>query len=1087
MVFDDFKLCDAVRRGVEATGFNKPTPVQDQVIPAALEGNDLLVFAETGTGKTAAYGLPILEHLSRALGVTKPVTKGKAEAKDAEEPKKSAPGAAASMFALILGPTREVVTRAEGSLRSFGHFLPVRIRAIFGGVPAAPQRDALKRGLHVVAATPGRLAEILRHQEFGLDKVQVLVLDELDHLVQMNLMKEVNAIVERLPKERQTFVFANKRTPEVETLAGEFTRDPEIIEIARLEAPLESIRQVLYPVESTQKSDLLLEILRKQEPKKAVVFFRTRRSVDRLQPMIEKLGRTVAALHADRTPAQRQQAVEAFSSCEANTLVATEMAVRSLEVENITHLVNFDLPQFPDDYVNRIARCSQAEPVQEVISLVSVEDRDSLRRLEKHLGRAIERAKLTGFHYEEKGRRSVDRILAPAGSLVEAAGARADESAPGGRRPRRPSRPAPPVGKRVSAPAPEAAATEPKASAPSRQEEPAEKPEATAPPRQKVHPVERLSGRLTREAERMEAKAEAPAIREGGFGTPDHGRSAKGAEAQAAQSPTAPSPTAPSARPRPHFSLADEKRSPHPRRERERPSPPAARESRETKPPKRETPPPVTAGPAVKPLDEEDAREGLAGIPTVSFTSAAPPEKPSPTFPLRHPGEPKEPDLEEEEELEEDFEDEEVDEEEEKEKTARDRTPESGRTSGPGSRSSWSGRGERGRRVDRRPRRVRSWDLHRGGLLDSPPLHSTPFDTFITEERTARKRDSYFQATTDEPQAGSLPSTEPSSFETYLTQWVPIDWDHPSTRFGRPSRFIRNWQERVSRIEESQAEGGTTPSRPGAPQQPARGRSRLSRDSQPHEKRDRVSAQPPPLPAWPLAVDSDTSAATAPGVWWGPTGSDDPQASREKDSSTHAKASPKPAPNSRPTGKSRGRRGRPGATEKAQAKPTESAVAESKPAKRSARARRSGTETQPASTPSTGQARPTGRTSKTRKSKAGEAAQRKTSTTETSAARPGPRKTTTEQTKTTTRGRKKKTETTIPAAGLEAAETGKSTGAKSRTTQKRSSAPKETAPEEPITSAKTSAQSRSGKSAASKSKQTGPKAKRTRKSSQGHS
>lgn len=1051
MVFDDFKLCDALRRGVEATGFNKPTPVQDQVIPPALEGKDLLVFAETGTGKTAAYGLPILERLSRALGVTKPLTgRAKAAARDAElaaaraaeadasgdaeGEKSAAPGESGAeesgkptspatgsgtppaLFALILGPTREVVTRSEGSLRSFGNFMPARIRAIFGGVPAVPQRDALRRGLHIVAATPGRLAEILRQQEFPLDKVQVLVLDEIDHLVQMNLMKEVNSIVERLPKDRQTYVFANKRTAEIETLAREYMRDPMVIEIARLEAPLGDIHQVLYPVEAIQKNELLLDILKDQSPRKAVVFFRTRRSVDKLQPMIEGLGRKVAALHADRTPAQRQQAIEAFSSGEADTLVATEMAVRSLEVENITHLINFDLPQFPDDYVNRIARCSQADPVEKVISLVSAEDRDSLRRLEKHMGKTIERVKLEGFAYLDRGRRSIDRFLAPAGGGTEPRAPRAVEpesaSVPlSGRRPRRPSRPLPPVNderlasnmardaegngeadEKNESPVGRSSLRSPAAPAGAAvslaegSPEGAVSPEAAGapptgvpatppppPPRQKIHVVERLSGRLMRDAERLEATPTAPPIRDGAATTLERLRPAPPAAVAAPPAATAPAaaPSASAAEPsRPKFTLDVEKRTPRPREIREalpekrvelperREAAPEAPETPERtarperadrperterpdrfeRPPRSErfergrpsdrnerperpagvplvvprgesrypvtradAPPTVTAGPTVAPM-EKDELDLPVGIPTVSFTSTAPPDKSVPAIPLRRPNERKPPEVDYDDSADDEDEDIELldgedEEEDEEDESVEDATREGEAARAPGEaregdRSHGRSRGRDSRRPDRRVRRIRSWDLHRGGLLEPPPLYSTPFDTFIPEERQARKLDSFRQALSED---GMAPAEEPTAEADlvggYLLQWIPIDWDHPPTRHGRTSRFIESWKGRMDRIAESEKKAASAqPPVPGA--RPIVGKPGSQQRAAARGGEAVPPAGTPPVTAWPLAMDSDTSAAAAPGVWWTPV--------HREESSRGSEQRAEPRPGSRP-------------------------------------------------------------------------------------------------------------------------------------------------------------------------------------------
>lgn len=944
-------LSDAVRRGVQAAGFSKATPVQEQVIPKALEGNDLLVFAETGTGKTAAYGLPILERLSRVLGLAAspeppPPAAEKVSAPPADAPppaEESAPRRPPpALHALILGPTRETVTRAEGALRTLGQFFPARIRAIFGGVPAAPQREALRRGLHIVAATPGRLAEILRQEPLALDQVEVLVLDELDHMAQMNLMGDVLSIIERIPTDRQTFAFAGKRTADLETLAARFLRDPQLVEVQSSATPISDVRQVLYPVDSLQKSDLMVELLRTIHPAKAVIFFRTRRNVDRLQPLVEQLGRRVAVLHADRTPAQRQAAIEAFTSNEAEILLATEMAVRSLEVEGITHLINFDLPQFPDDYLNRIARCSNLGPIQEVLTLVCPEDRDALRRLEKHLSKSIERVKSPSFNYSDRGRRNVDRILAPIGDHRN--GVATDTR----RSPRRPL--SSPVQPEISAAATKAEAEKNEKSAPRARVSPqmqapaaapagtsapapAEPHSAGTPPRivSNIHFTERLSGRLTRAVPDAPSPGDSPAAAEA---TPPAAPPAA-PPATAPAGPQADTPEFPPEKPvsRQRPTLADEVR--HPRTPPARPEPSASASPPSSPPPlppplprRPPTPLPVTAAPALPPPEPPavDTPAPAKSYPSTSFTSSRKEESTPRSRPsYRHGRKPVQPEWVEEvlepEILANDIETEGEDETEgEPVVPAADSNGVS-----PPPRREQGGRASH--QTDRRPpRRIRSWDLHRGGLLDPPPLLSTPYDTFLAEERQARKRDSQIQS--EEERLVDFPA-EAVFDEPQVTEGagiLPIDWDHPVSRHGRVGQMIVAWKKKLAVLQALQGKAGT-------PVVPAAAASRQSDVAQPAVARAKpeVASTPPPsvlasqkaglappvLPAWPMAADSATTAATAPGVWWTPSPQPSeqsavppaPQAAQTAKKATR-ESSPSHAGKSESSREQRGRRGR---------------------------------------------------------------------------------------------------------------------------------------------------------------------------------
>ncbi len=951
MVFKEFALSEAVLRGIESVGFNQPTPVQEQALGPALQGRDLIVFAETGTGRTVSYALPILERLARQLRVeavgkdggapgvasaageatpaqapaepgasegTKDSESSPPEPKDAGESASSgeaivAPAAGETgvasaaappvppsslqadrpmLTALILGPTRESVTRAESTLRALGQHLPVRIRAIFGGVPAAPQREAIRRGLHVIAATPGRLSEIFRRQDVPLDKVQILVLDELDHLAQMNLVTDLRAITDRIPPTRQTLVFAAKRTVELDALASTFVRDPVAVQIEGAEVPLAQIHQAYYIVDHLQKNEMLLELFRRLQPAKCVVFFRTRRSVDRLHPLLEQMGMRVSVLHADRTPAQRQGALQSFATGESNTLLATEMAVRSLEVEGITHLINFDLPQFPDDYMNRIVRCSQINPVRDVLSLVCAEDRDALRRLEKAVGPNLERAELEGFVLSARRDRR-------AGGEGMADSASAESYGP--RRGRRPMRPVPPFPEEAVAGVagsphngassgvrngsagefrPQTAPDTPKGESNGHNGQPsgaaAAAPSAAAPApsglasvsRQRIHPSERLSGRLTRPDAPAGASASVPAAPSAApvSATPSLRPS------QNAPAPASAAPSAASARAVSHGSKA-------PHGGEIRPGPFERRASRE---PLLPPPPPVSAAPVLPPESEETPqKQTLSGFSVTSFSKPQAEEGPPPQHSRR--GRPRgragqRPDWMDS-----------VEENKAAESKAalsrpplgeksEDRDNEESEQTDRGGSSTAKGRGGRDG-YERRPRRIRSWDLHRGGLLDPPPLLSTPFPSFLAEERQARKQESAELADRENSFASAgetRPGAAAQLAEIPSVELPMLDWDHPMNPYpsGRPSGLTLAWQQRMKGLETARSlANGEVAGRADSARVPAAGARPASGGVGAAPVRPGVqpaAAAAPFVPAYPVALGSGTTIGMAPGSWIAP-------------------------------------------------------------------------------------------------------------------------------------------------------------------------------------------------------------------------
>jgi ATP-dependent RNA helicase RhlE len=358
-------------RGVSAMGFTAPTPIQLAAIPPALAGGDVLGCAQTGGGKTAAFALPVLQSL---IASPKP-----------------------GLRALVLVPSRELAAQVETAFRDCGRFAPYKVALVIGGVGYFGQRQALAGGAQIVVATPGRLQDHLRQGSARLDRVEILVLDEADRMLDMGFLPTIKDILARLPKERQTLLFSATLGPDIEKVASFTLRNPRRVEIARPSSVAAGITQVVYPVAQDRKTDLLAALLGAAGLRSGVVFCRTKHGADRLAKRMAERGFSIGVLHSDRTQGQRTQAMDNFREGRTQVLIATDIAARGIDVREISHVVNFDVPRHPEDYVHRVGRTARAHGVGDAITLMSPEEAPFLRDIERFVGVVFPRAALPGF------------------------------------------------------------------------------------------------------------------------------------------------------------------------------------------------------------------------------------------------------------------------------------------------------------------------------------------------------------------------------------------------------------------------------------------------------------------------------------------------------------------------------------------------------------------------------------------------------------------------------------------------------------------------------------------------------------------
>ncbi|MBI4323752.1 MAG: DEAD/DEAH box helicase [Chloroflexi bacterium] len=381
MPFRALGLEARVLKAVQEAGYTEPTPIQSAAIPPAMAGHDLIGIAQTGTGKTAAFTLPILTRLAGFI----------------------ADGGPRGTRVLVLAPTRELAAQIEENVRAYGKHLPVRMATVFGGVGEHAQIQALRSGADIIIATPGRLLDLMGRGCANFNGLQFLVLDEADRMLDMGFLPDIRRIIRALPQKRQTLMFSASLSKEIEAITHEFQRAPKIVQIGRRANPAETVTQLVYEVPKQLKPALLAHLLRDPGMDMVLVFARMKHGADRIARKLEQHGINTATLHSNRSQSQRLRALKDFKSGAVRVLVATDIAARGIDVDGISHVVNFDFPMHPEDYVHRIGRTGRAHAVGDAISFVTPEDHSALRSLERFIGRGIVRKKAEGFNYSAAG------------------------------------------------------------------------------------------------------------------------------------------------------------------------------------------------------------------------------------------------------------------------------------------------------------------------------------------------------------------------------------------------------------------------------------------------------------------------------------------------------------------------------------------------------------------------------------------------------------------------------------------------------------------------------------------------------------
>jgi ATP-dependent RNA helicase RhlE len=365
-------LHDDLVRAVTESGYTTPTPIQQAAIPLVLRGRDVMGLAATGTGKTAAFTLPVLHRLH---------------------------GGPRGTRALVLTPTRELCLQVEESVRRYATHAPCDVVSVFGGVPYEPQEEALRNGVDLIVATPGRLIDHLEKGNVVFDDLEILVLDEADRMLDMGFAPQLQKIVARIHPYRQTLLFSATMAPEIEALARKYLRQPQVVQVGRRSGAASSVKHVVYPVPHTRKSALLVKLLTDHGDGTSLVFTRTKHGADRVVRHLEDAGIAAVAMHADKSQAQRLEALEGFKAGTVRVLVATDIAQRGLDISGITHVFNYDVPQQAEDYVHRIGRTGRAAATGDAVTFMSADEIGMVRTIERVLGEPIPRVSEAGFDF----------------------------------------------------------------------------------------------------------------------------------------------------------------------------------------------------------------------------------------------------------------------------------------------------------------------------------------------------------------------------------------------------------------------------------------------------------------------------------------------------------------------------------------------------------------------------------------------------------------------------------------------------------------------------------------------------------------
>ncbi len=375
MSFNTLGLSEPLLRAISQEGYSEPTPIQKQAIPVILEGKDILAGAQTGTGKTAGFALPLLQRLSEGTQA-----RGKRQIK-----------------ALILAPTRELAAQVGESVKTYGRHLPYKSTVIFGGVGINPQKATLKQGVDIVIATPGRLLDLASQRALDLSKVEYLILDEADRMLDMGFIHDIKKILAMLPKQRQNLLFSATFSNEIKKLSDGLLNQPTLIEVARRNTASEQVEQTVYPVDKGRKRELLSHLITLGNWQQVLVFTRTKHGANRLCKQLEMDGITAAAIHGNKSQGARTKALADFKAGSVRVLVATDIAARGIDIDHLPHVVNYELPNVPEDYVHRIGRTGRAGNEGEALSLVCIDEKMLLRNIEKLIKKEIPKVTLEAF------------------------------------------------------------------------------------------------------------------------------------------------------------------------------------------------------------------------------------------------------------------------------------------------------------------------------------------------------------------------------------------------------------------------------------------------------------------------------------------------------------------------------------------------------------------------------------------------------------------------------------------------------------------------------------------------------------------
>lgn len=393
MSFEEVGLHETIMKGVVAAGYTTPTPIQAQAIPVAVSGRDIIGCAQTGTGKTAAFVLPMLNRLVAGRNA----------------------GKNRLPRALVVAPTRELALQVEESVRTYGKYTSIRSQTIYGGVSIEPQIRNMRRGMDIVVATPGRLLDHMNRGTVDLSAVEVLVLDEADRMFDMGFIKDIRKIVAEIPRDRHTMLFSATMPSAVQELANSILTKPQFISIGERRNPAETVSQQVCSVVKERKMDLLLHVLENEDVENVIVFSRTKHGADRIVKNLGKRGFSATVMHSNRSQSQRQRALAGIKNGQFNILVATDIAARGIDVEGVSHVINFDTPNQAEDYIHRIGRTGRAEATGDAITFVARDEEGYLRDIERHTGKRITRKIYDGFEPRVEDREAQEHATAARG------------------------------------------------------------------------------------------------------------------------------------------------------------------------------------------------------------------------------------------------------------------------------------------------------------------------------------------------------------------------------------------------------------------------------------------------------------------------------------------------------------------------------------------------------------------------------------------------------------------------------------------------------------------------------------------------